>query len=140
MQVVPRASCPQALLLQQVCPVTEGFVQHSLILCAMLGMGPAAQHSPLRVRLGAVWDTVCCSSASQDCCIANRDYNKGKKPLFWHSKFTSLITGLYQFKASQVGVLSNFATKAHQDLSVQTIYITEKLKMVNIAFCMASFI
>lgn len=45
----------------------------------------------------------------------------------------------YLFKASQVGGLGNFATKARDDLSAQTIYITEKLKMVNIAFCIASF-
>lgn len=68
--------------------------------------------------------------------ITNRDYNKEKT---WFGA-QNLPVVYYPFKASQAGVLSNFAAKTHEDLSVQTTYITEKLKMVNIAFCMASFI
>lgn len=69
-------------------------------------------------------------------CIPNQDYNRGK-----YSFGTQNLSVIYnQFKGSQVGVSSNFATKAHEDLSVQTLYVTEKLKMVNIAFFMSSFI
>lgn len=68
--------------------------------------------------------------------ITNRDYNKGKN----YFGTQNLPVVYYLFKASQVGVLSNFATKACEDFSVQTVYIIEKLKMVNTAFCMASFI
>lgn len=69
-------------------------------------------------------------------CIPNQDYNRGK-----YSFGTQNLLVIYnQFKGSQVGVSSNFATKAHEDLSVQTLYVTEKLKMVNIAFFMSSLI
>lgn len=69
-------------------------------------------------------------------CTPNRDYNRGK-----YSFGTQNLSIIYsQFKGSQVGISSNFATKAHEDLSVQTLYVTQKLKMVNIAFFMSSFI
>lgn len=44
--------------------------------------------------------------------ITNRDYTKGKK----HFGTQSLPVVHYLFKASQVGVLSNLAAKAHEDL------------------------
>lgn len=34
--------------------------------------------------------------------IANRDDNKGKKPLFWHSKFTSIILVYTNLKAHKL--------------------------------------
>lgn len=69
-------------------------------------------------------------------CTPNRDYNRGK-----YSFGTQNLSIIYsQFKGSQVGISSNFATKAHEDLSIQTLYVTKKLKMVNIAFFMSSFI
>jgi len=66
--------------------------------------------------------------------ITNRGYKKGKNCFGTRT----LPVVYYLFKASQV--LSNFATKADEDLPVQTIYVTEKLKIVNTAFRMASFI
>lgn len=69
-------------------------------------------------------------------CIPNRDCNRGK-----YSFGSQNVPVIYnQFKHSQVEISNNFATKAHEDLSVQILYVTEKLKAVNISFFMASLI
>lgn len=44
------------------------------------------------------------------------------------------IYQLYTTKLNPGGISSYFATKAYEDLSVQTLYVTEKLQMMYISF------